>query len=957
MSGIGDKIKKQDDEKRAYSKMLSFGWTPEQASGIVGNLVWESRLNTSVLGTADDKGSRGIAQWHSGRLQTLQKRYGNKWTDLDNQLEFVNWELNNTHRRAGDKLRASRGVYDTGKVVSDDYEIPKDKWNINKKRQAAVYDIHKKYSGLEVTDADMYSSTSTAGTGYEGEVYRPYTPPSMIPTEGNVDVQDKPEDTEEEVAAKERIDKVEKEQDILSTYFSQNSQQQPQEPQQEYQQPQQQSPEILDQYAQVSQFVNAPVAQQGGSLPCLECGGHVEVANLDTYQTGGFIQDNRGQWAHPGKKTEINSPNITMQGVDYPVLGISKETGERKMMMPNEDYYFKKTDSVLEIPYMQEAGKVDSPFGVPKSFLEMVNPEYAKAIISKRAAVTPRQPNISPFGTTQNLTDDLLRAQAQATKTIQNLPAKKVDSRFANLKPKDERLEGLTKIDGTDAGTEVSKVKIDEVVKDVAKKQANLDNELKARKNTYDTRSNSLDVIPEVLKEENIKLPEDVKALQTKLVNAGYNLNPSGKFENSGIDGKLGSITRQAIKDYNDSGEKGSYNSYKKGVGELGQCKEGQCSEYAQNEIFRNLKPNVDRATWNQKTGITGDAWRIGSNIVKAGGKAVSTKAVREGDFVTMYTGGISPSLPDARKYGTDATHVGVVDKVNPDGSYYILHNVHSKNYVSGEYTGHERRDLIKPNGEMPSQGFTARGAYRPAYDKVDTTGKNVKVREDVGLKFNEERNKDLNQIDKSIFGEDVKGKIEEFLAPLNDIANKRVLAQKHNLSETEYQSLAKVALGVIGQESSFDTSAKRIPKQVAANFLSKIGYRDAETSAGASQLKYKTNYGNSDLTELGINSRNFVQAKNTPLVTLDVLAKHYRTLLNTGIGKEKALYKAVEKYNRGHNTKYSETQDSDYVNKVLGFSDMFDVTDKVGTQYNTLTDKINLNINTIKRQKRLAKK
>lgn len=315
MAGIGDKIKKQEDEKRAYGKMLSFGWTPEQASGIVGNLVWESRLDTSVLGTADDKGSRGIAQWHSGRLKTLQKRYGNKWTDLDNQLEFVNWELNNTHKKAGDKLRASRGVYDTGRVVSDDYEIPKDKWNVNKKRQAAVYDIHKKYSGLEITDADRYSSTDN--TGYEGELYRPYTPPSMIPTGGNVDVSI--EENKEEIAAKEKIDKVEQEQDILSAYFSQNSQQQIQEQQQEYQQPQQQSLEISDQYAQVSQFVDAPIVQQGGVIPV----------------------SSRGVYDYPMQEVIVPTLDgkITMNRVDYPILG-EDEFGNKKMMNPGKEYKF-----------------------------------------------------------------------------------------------------------------------------------------------------------------------------------------------------------------------------------------------------------------------------------------------------------------------------------------------------------------------------------------------------------------------------------------------------------------------------------------------------------------------------------------------------------------------------------------------------------------------------------------
>jgi hypothetical protein len=63
-----------------------------------------------------------------------------------------------------------------------------------------------------------------------------------------------------------------------------------------------------------------------------------------------------GQWAHPGEITKINSNQITMQGVDYPVLGIS-DTGDTKMMKPGKDYKF-KGKSVTEIPMMQGGGKV-----------------------------------------------------------------------------------------------------------------------------------------------------------------------------------------------------------------------------------------------------------------------------------------------------------------------------------------------------------------------------------------------------------------------------------------------------------------------------------------------------------------------------------------------------------------------------------------------------------------------
>lgn len=64
------------------------------------------------------------------------------------------------------------------------------------------------------------------------------------------------------------------------------------------------------------------------------------------------VNDDRGQWAHPGKITKISSNQITMQGVDYPVLGIS-DTGDTKMMYPNQDYNF-KGKSVTEYPMAQD---------------------------------------------------------------------------------------------------------------------------------------------------------------------------------------------------------------------------------------------------------------------------------------------------------------------------------------------------------------------------------------------------------------------------------------------------------------------------------------------------------------------------------------------------------------------------------------------------------------------------
>ena len=83
----------------------------------------------------------------------------------------------------------------------------------------------------------------------------------------------------------------------------------------------------------------------------------IGIPNLSirkNYQEGGVIEDDRGQWAYPGEITKINSNNITMKGINYPVLGIS-DTGDKKMMQPGKDYKF-DGNSVTEYP-MAKDGK------------------------------------------------------------------------------------------------------------------------------------------------------------------------------------------------------------------------------------------------------------------------------------------------------------------------------------------------------------------------------------------------------------------------------------------------------------------------------------------------------------------------------------------------------------------------------------------------------------------------
>lgn len=82
------------------------------------------------------------------------------------------------------------------------------------------------------------------------------------------------------------------------------------------------------------------------------------LKNMDVAKQGGVIKDDRGQWDHPGEITEIGSNRITMQGVPYPVLGIS-DTGDQQMMYPGEEYEF-KGKKVTEFPITQKVSKKEN---------------------------------------------------------------------------------------------------------------------------------------------------------------------------------------------------------------------------------------------------------------------------------------------------------------------------------------------------------------------------------------------------------------------------------------------------------------------------------------------------------------------------------------------------------------------------------------------------------------------
>ena len=63
---------------------------------------------------------------------------------------------------------------------------------------------------------------------------------------------------------------------------------------------------------------------------------------LEQKKEGGVVKDDMGYWNpdNYGKVVEIDSPYITMEGVDQPLIGISDE-GDQQYMLPGKNYKFK----------------------------------------------------------------------------------------------------------------------------------------------------------------------------------------------------------------------------------------------------------------------------------------------------------------------------------------------------------------------------------------------------------------------------------------------------------------------------------------------------------------------------------------------------------------------------------------------------------------------------------------
>lgn len=158
-----------DAQNQIMDSLMAKGWTRAQAAGIAANLQQESNFNPAAVG--DGGKAYGIAQWHPDRQARFRELHGKdiRGSSLEDQLEFLDYELRNAEAGAGDRLKKTTTAGEAGAVVSKYYERPKetDVEMIRRAHMAAAIDNAEKARMAAWAAANTEGARSAgAGRGF-----------------------------------------------------------------------------------------------------------------------------------------------------------------------------------------------------------------------------------------------------------------------------------------------------------------------------------------------------------------------------------------------------------------------------------------------------------------------------------------------------------------------------------------------------------------------------------------------------------------------------------------------------------------------------------------------------------------------------------------------------------------------------------------------------------------------
>ena len=114
-----------------YNTFIQAGYTPVQASGMIGNLMFESGGYDDIKTNAGEKSGNGFgaAQWTDPKrkkgLQSFANNLGLSVKDARAQALYIVHELENDYKNTATKLRQSSDVKNAMEIFLQEYENPR----------------------------------------------------------------------------------------------------------------------------------------------------------------------------------------------------------------------------------------------------------------------------------------------------------------------------------------------------------------------------------------------------------------------------------------------------------------------------------------------------------------------------------------------------------------------------------------------------------------------------------------------------------------------------------------------------------------------------------------------------------------------------------------------------------------------------------------------------------------
>lgn len=167
-----------DRQQYAMQRLVEKGWSPEQASGVVGRFMQESfpRLDTNARGDLSIPGaSVGIGQWNRERkaaLLSFAKKNGGAPNSLDTQLDFFDYELRHSPREKWALMALEKaGTPEEASAAMMHYERPRG-YSRGNPRGGHGFKNTVQYANSVMSryDPNYKPSVDTAGTTGSGGV-------------------------------------------------------------------------------------------------------------------------------------------------------------------------------------------------------------------------------------------------------------------------------------------------------------------------------------------------------------------------------------------------------------------------------------------------------------------------------------------------------------------------------------------------------------------------------------------------------------------------------------------------------------------------------------------------------------------------------------------------------------------------------------------------------------------